>query len=76
MTTEELRALLQTEVLDIVRAAHFLGIRSDSLETAAARGRIPFIHIGRKKLFLKADLEDYKASRSKTSRPAVRPARR
>jgi excisionase family DNA binding protein len=53
------------EIMDVEDAATYLGIKKVSLEAAAMRGRIGYVQIGYKKLFTKADCDDYLAKTAK-----------
>lgn len=64
-TNEQIRTILREQVYDLARAANFLGIRTDSLASIAKRGRIPFVNVGRKMLFLRADIEAYDIRRKR-----------
>lgn len=60
----DLKRLLEDEVFDTARAADYLGVQPNSLEVAAHRKRIPFVHINRTKLFTRDDLNDYRERRA------------
>lgn len=64
MRAPELKALLEDDVLDVDQAANYLGVQPNSIEVAAHRNRIPFVHLRRVKLFTKADLDDYRERRA------------
>lgn len=59
------RLLRQREIMDVQDAATYLGIEKVSLEAAAAKRRIGYVQVGYKKLFTKADCDDYIANRAK-----------
>jgi hypothetical protein len=61
----QLAELLSTEILDAEDAARFLGLARNSIEYAAYRKRIPFVQYGAKKLFCRADLQDYASNRGR-----------
>lgn len=52
-------------VLDAQDAANYLGVERNSIEYAAYRGRIRYVHYGAKKLFAKADLDAYRDLRGR-----------
>jgi hypothetical protein len=64
MNATQLKHLLETQVFDVEDAATYLGLRPNSVEIAAIRGRIPFVHWSHKKLFTKEDLDYYAAHRA------------
>lgn len=61
----DLAELLSKEIFDAEDAAKFLGIERNSIEYAAYRRRIPFVQYGAKKLFTRADLQDYARNRGR-----------
>jgi hypothetical protein len=61
----DLAKMLSGEVMDADDAARFLGIARNSLEYAAYRKRLPHVRYGAKKLFTRADLEDYAHNRGR-----------
>jgi len=61
----DLKELLSTEIMDASDAAAFLGIARNSIEYAAYRKRIAFVQYGAKKLFTRADLQDYARNRGR-----------
>ena len=61
----DLADVLATEVLDIEDGAVYLGIARNSLEYAAYRHRVAFVQYHAKKLFTKADLDDYARGRGR-----------
>lgn len=61
----DLAALLSTQIFDPEDAARYLGIARNSVEYAAYRHRLPYVQYGAKKLFTKADLDDYRLLRGK-----------
>lgn len=63
MKARELARLLETEVFDLEGAAAYLGVERNSVEVAALRGRIPYVHWSRKKLFCRDDLDYYARNR-------------
>lgn len=65
LRAKDLAEMLATEVLDAADAARFLGIARNSIEYAAYRHRIPYVQYGAKKLFTRADLEDYAMNRGR-----------
>jgi hypothetical protein len=62
---KDLAELLETQIFDAEGAARFLGLVRNSIEYAAYRKRIPFVQYGAKKLFTRADLEDYARNRGR-----------
>jgi hypothetical protein len=64
----DLAELLFNEVMDVEDAARYLGIARNSMEYAAYRKRVPFVHYAAKKLFTRADLDDYALSRGRGRR--------
>jgi hypothetical protein len=46
-------------------ADEYLGVAKNSVEVAALRGRIPYVHWSRKKLFCRDDLEYYAHNRER-----------
>ena len=69
LTAEGLAQLLETDLFTIDRAAEYLGIAPDSVEAAGARGRLPFVQLARKKLFIREELDDYLAKVGRQPRP-------
>src|SRR5262245_43743233 len=69
-------AILGRYLLDADDAALYLGIARNSLDYAAYRRRIPFVQYGAKKLFPKADLDDYRAARGRGRESRLTPAAR
>lgn len=65
MKAAQLKRLLEDEVFDIEAAAAYLGVRPNSVEVAAERGRIPYVHFSRKKFFCKDDLDYYLRNRAR-----------
>ncbi len=61
----DLGKLLSTVVFDVDGAARYLSVARNSVEYAAYRKRIPFVQMHGKKLFCKADLDDYIANRGR-----------
>ena len=61
----DLGRLLSTVVFDVDGAARYLSVARNSVEYAAYRKRIPFVQMHGKKLFCKADLDDYIANRGR-----------
>lgn len=61
----ELAELLETKIFDAEGAARFLGLARNSIEYAAYRKRIPFVHYGAKKLFTRHDLMEYASKRGR-----------
>ena len=55
-TTEELRRILETEVLTGAEAAEYLGMTRQNIHIQVKQGRLPCV---RGKFFLKADLDEY-----------------
>jgi hypothetical protein len=60
---KDIAAFLEGQVYDAEQAAAYLGIARNSIEYACYRGRIPFVGWQGKKLFARADLDDYAADR-------------
>lgn len=63
MKSRDLQRLLDNEVFDVAGAAEYLGVKPNSIEIAALRGRIPYVHWSRKKLFCREDLDFYDRNR-------------
>jgi len=57
--------LLSNNVLGVNEAAKYLGIRPNSLEVAAFRGRIAYAKMAGRLLFTKKDLDQYREGRGK-----------
>lgn len=62
---EDLANLLSRDIFDAEDAARFLGIARNSIEYAAYRKRIPYVQYGAKKLFTRADLQEYMRNRGR-----------
>jgi hypothetical protein len=62
LSTEEFRELVETEVLTVPEAADYLGMTRQGVWFQIKAGRITAI---RKKLILRADLDDYDAKAHK-----------
>jgi hypothetical protein len=65
LKAHQLKRLLEGEVFDVEGAAEYLGLKPNSIEVAALRGRIPFVHWSHKKLFCLEDLDYYGKNRGK-----------
>lgn len=65
MRASELADLLGKDIFDAEDAARFLGIDRNSLEYAAHRKRIRYVHYGAKKWFARTDLLDYARNRGR-----------
>lgn len=64
MKASELKRIFEKDVFDIEGAADYLGVQPNSVEIAALRGRIPYVHFSRKKFFCKDDLDYYRLNRA------------
>lgn len=69
----DLAELLSTEVMNPEDAATYLGLARNSIEYAAYRKRIPYVHYGAHKLFTKADLDDYARNRGRGRQSGLQP---
>lgn len=65
MKATDLQRVLDEEVFDVAGAASYLGLKPNSVEIAALRGRIPYVHWSRKKLFCRSDLDYYLKNRGR-----------
>lgn len=64
LRADDIKRFLEEHTYDLEGAAKYLEVETNSVEVAAHRGRLPHVTVPSKKMFAKADLDEYRRRRA------------